>query len=476
MRILLVTGKMAEDIVRKNSGGCDVLVIDVDIAAFITHRDLEKIDISGYDLVLVPGLAKGKWVELEKKKGVKIRLGPVHAFDIPKVINAVDKIELSHNIPADRLIELEKEKELIELIERDEVGVFDIGGVQIGGKSRMKIVAEVVDATELEKDELAGRIEYYTECGADIIDLGIPLSFSSDDVRRVMKIARDACSAVSIDTFSRRAVEIGVEQGVDMVMSISLQNLDVMEVIEDQAVVAVDRDVERLKHLTEILRTKTERVIADPVLDLNGLVYSIQRYSAYRKMDPVTPTLFGAGNVTELFDADSSGINALLAYMGMEVGASMLFTTEASVKTRGSVMELKRASYIVKGAEIRHSPPKDLGINLLSLKEKFLYPEPEKPERYVNAERSRKFERDPMGDFRIWISGGMIFCHHENAVIGGKDAKSILDTVLRLNLISRLDHAGYLGRELKKAEVALTLGKNYMQDQPLGFGIYGKIE
>lgn len=476
MRILLVTGKLAEEMVRKKSKGCDVHVADVDVAAFITHRDLEGIDLSKYDLVLVPGLARGKWEEVERKKGVKVRLGPVHAFDIPRVVNSAERIELSHHIPADRLVEIEKEREIMKLIEQEESGVFDINGIQIGGNSRMKVVAEVVDATELGRDELAEKIQYYTECGADIIDLGIPLSFSTDDVRRAVKVARDMCRALSIDTFSKKAIEIAMNGGVDMIMSVSLQNLDVAELIDHQAVVAVERDVERLKHLVEFLKTKTEKVIADPVLDIDGLVSSFRRYQSYRTIDPVTPTLFGAGNVTELFDADSTGINALLAYIGMEAGVSILFTTEASVKTRGSVMELSRASYMAKGAEIRQSPPKDLGINLIALKEKFRYPEPAKPEEYVQAEKNRRFERDPMGDFRIWISEGKIFCHHEKAVIAGIDAKSILDTILRLNLVSRPDHAGYLGREIKKAEIALKLDKNYMQDQPLRFGIYGEIE
>ncbi|MEM4524601.1 MAG: DUF4346 domain-containing protein, partial [Archaeoglobaceae archaeon] len=38
--------------------------------------------------------------------------------------------------------------------------------------------------------------------------------------------------------------------------------------------------------------------------------------------------------------------------------------------------------------------------------------------------------------------------------------------------VSRLDHAAYLGRELMKAEIALRLGKNYIQDRELNFGIY----
>ncbi|MEM0022551.1 MAG: DUF4346 domain-containing protein, partial [Archaeoglobaceae archaeon] len=83
---------------------------------------------------------------------------------------------------------------------------------------------------------------------------------------------------------------------------------------------------------------------------------------------------------------------------------------------------------------------------------------------------SKEFHRDPKGDFIIFIADGKIFCKHEKATIAGKRAKEIIDTILELGLVSRLDHAAYLGRELMKAEIALRLGKNYVQDQDLNFG------
>ncbi len=471
MKVLLVTGRLAKKMVKQNSGGADVLVLDIDVAAFITDRHLEDIDLSGYDLVLVPGLAKGNWRRLEKKKGVMIRLGPVHAYDIPKVIEMIEKIELSHEIPADRLLNLNREEELFKLVGGLDVGVFDINGIQIGGNSRMKIVAEIVDATELERDELIQRIEYYLERGADIIDLGIPISYDLSDVKRAAKTARDCCDALSIDTFSKKAIEVGIAAGVDMIMSVSLKNLEVLELIEDQVVVVVEKNVDKLKHMVELVKTKTDRVIADPVLEIFGVFESLSRYKKFREIDPITPMLFGVGNVTELFDADSHGINAIMAYIAEEIGANLLFTTEASPKTVNSVRELKIASYMSKGSKIKKTPPKDLGLSLLIIKEKVRYPEAELPD-CLKAREKKEFIRDPKGDFRIWLSKGWIVCSHEKACVVGRDAKSIIDTVLDLDLISRLDHAAYLGRELKKAEIALRLKKNYIQDQELNFGIY----
>jgi len=256
-----------------------------------------------------------------------------------------------------------------------------------------------------------------------------------------------------------------------MIMSISLKNLEVLELIKDQAVVVVEKNVDMLKHTVELVKTKTNKVIADPVLEIFGVFESLSRYKRFREIDPITPMLFGVGNITELFDADSHGINAIMAYIAEEIGANLLFTTEASPKTVNSIRELKIASYMSKGSKIKKTPPKDLGLSLLVIKEKVRYPEAELPE-CLKAKEKKEFIRDPKGDFRIWLSKGWIVCSHEKVCVVGKDAKSIIDTVLDLDLVSRLDHAAYLGRELKKAEIALRLKKNYIQDQELNFGIY----
>ena len=80
---------------------------------------------------------------------------------------------------------------------------------------------------------------------------------------------------------------------------------------------------------------------------------------------------------------------------------------------------------------------------------------------------------DPMGIFKVRVN-------HEDGVIEalyvgrkgrillrGRSAKSIMSYVLSKGLISRLSHAAYLGAELAKAEEALRIGKNYVQEEPL---------
>jgi len=59
-------------------------------------------------------------------------------------------------------------------------------------------------------------------------------------------------------------------------------------------------------------------MIADPLLQPVGSGSPVHLHV----QEIFMPGLFGAGNVVELFDADSIGMNALLAGIAAEAGAS----------------------------------------------------------------------------------------------------------------------------------------------------------
>ncbi len=478
MKILVVTGKLAAEDVKKAVSGfdVDVFVADVDIAAFVTPEIIKKINLSNYDLVLLPGNAKGNWKKLEEETGVKIRLGSIHAADLPKVLKNIDKIELSHSIPACRLLYSIIAKETIDLVNSDKERILYpayVGDVVIG-EGRMKVVAEIVDAPELEKEELISKIEYYLKSGADIIDIGIPIDCEVEKAIKSLKVALDCCNAVSIDTFDSKIIKKAVEQGVHMIMSVSSENIEVLDFITSQAVVVVSRDVSELMNIIKFARKKGKNnLIADCILDpFPNLFSSLSRYAEYRSKDKSTPILMGVGNVTELCDVDSVGINAVLSFIAEEIGVNALFTTEASYKTKGCIKELRTASYMARAAKLRKSPPKDFGVNLLVLKEKIIQREKVKASKLTYAKKSREFVRDPKGDFRIYVHGKDVVAVHDSGlgIIG--DSESVVKEIIRRKLISRLDHAAYLGRELKKAEIAAKLEKSYIQDEDLNFGIY----
>lgn len=477
MKVLAVTGRLAQDLVRASAGDADVLVLDTDIAAFITPNMLIQAWPKGYDLILLPGAITADFAEAEKALGTKIRLGPKHAADLDFLLKHLGDIELSRSVPACVLFEDTMRKNALSTLERlesDAVAALTIKGMKIGGSSRMKVLAEIVDATMLTPKGLVEKIRYYEDQGADMIDLGLPLNAVAPWVSSALDAAKRATDLpVSIDTVRPSLILAGVEAGADLILSLNGKNLPkVGEPVAEAGIPAVVIPGPGQISLDENLNAARAfgiKVIADPVLNppLMGLTASLQGYLDFRRKYPDVPLFFGVGNVTELLDADSQGMNALLAALGAEMGASILFTPEYSPKAKGSVRELKTASEMMMLALNRKTPPKDLGLDLLVLKEKRQPAEEALPPEYQEAAADHRYEMDPAGSVRISIADGKILARHERASVVGSSARDILNTLIDKGLVSLLDHAGYLGRELEKAEVALRLGRRYIQDEPL---------
>jgi dihydropteroate synthase-like protein len=157
--------------------------------------------------------------------------------------------------------------------------------------------------------------------------------------------------------------------------------------------------------------------------------------------------------------------------------------TEKSSKAKGSVRELVTASKMMFLAKKRDSVPKDLGLDLLVLKDKKLREEPYNNELETGAQvisATGKLEPevlDEKGLFKIavdQINGDIVALYltgsqedKPSIVIKGETAENVYSKIEEMSLITRLDHAAYLGRELAKAEIALRTGKEYVQDSPL---------
>jgi tetrahydromethanopterin S-methyltransferase subunit A len=95
---------------------------------------------------------------------------------------------------------------------------------------------------------------------------------------------------------------------------------------------------------------------------------------------------------------------------------------------------------------------------------------------HVRAEAPKQLRLDRAGFFIVLPQPqkGLIVCeHYENSgrlahVIEGRRAALIAATIVERGLVTQLDHAAYLGRELQKAEAALTDGLAYEQDAAQG--------
>ena len=190
--------------------------------------------------------------------------------------------------------------------------------------------------------------------------------------------------------------------------------------------------------------------------------------------------MMGFCNVSELLDADSPGVNALLACLAAELGVSLVLTTEESPKTRRSTYEAGVALKMASLALLEHKTPKDLGLDLLVLKDKVdktvrLGPELLKGAAEVSCGPAGglAYKPDPVGFFRITVdeASSSIMALYEGrrgkVLLRGPDAASVVRCVLDMGLASTPEHVAYLARELTKAELALRVGKSYVQDEPL---------
>lgn len=493
MNILVATGYLSEQTVKNAvKSKADVLVLNTDIAAFITPNKLlqamkkEQME-SRYDIVFVPGIVSGDFTKIEKEMDCRVYLGPKHAYDLDFIIPFAENFEFSSVKPACELlsdVRRKKAMELIKGIEEVSSPVFNIGCLKIGGNSRMKVMGEIVNATGMDKFALVNKINTFIDKGADIIDLGVSLDASPGEVTEAVKIAQDFSSVpVSIDTLDPELISNALHSGVDIVLSLDSSNIDEVgcEVAENGTAAVVIPDVgisddKKYESLVENIKSAQDsgitRIIADPVLDSigYGIDESIIRYKKVREKFPDLPLFFGAGNVTELIDADSVGVNAALTGIANDLGASILFTPELSDKTQESINELRTSSCMMLLASERKTPPKDLGLDLLILKEKRRRPDASIPYNIIQTKESESWQLDPAGCFRIKIATNLndsercIVAEHEQTCIVGKTAREILDTILDMELVSTLEHAGYLGRELKKAELALEFNRSYAQD------------
>ncbi len=95
----------------------------------------------------------------------------------------------------------------------------------------------------------------------------------------------------------------------------------------------------------------------------------------------------------------------------------------------------------------------------------------------VASEKPEPALLDPQGMFKISIDrvdNFLVAVKYDSAamdkpveVIKGKTADSVYLKIMEMGLVSKIDHAAYLGSELAKAEISLVTGKEYVQDKEL---------
>jgi dihydropteroate synthase-like protein len=517
VKTLLVTGLLAEDIVtqyaQQSSVETEVLVLPVQVAALLKlpniAKELQKQGVSGFDVILVPGLIRGDTTVIKDATGIQAFKGSRYAADLPTVLDSLGKIEFSTVTPACDLLREELQRKALQELEWVEQnretllqnpGNMCIKDLVFGKDFPMRVMAEIVDAPLMSSDEIQRLAKHYVKMGASIVDVGmIAGERRLSDARRCVEAVEAVVDVpVSIDTLDPAEAREAVSAGADLIMSVDAGNVEEMAPFAcDVAVVAIPsnqregyfpKDVnERVKFMEEIIKKARklgiQKILADLIVEPTAVLRSFGAFRVFAKRNPDVPMFLGASNFTELIDADSVGVNATLARLSSEVGASIVLATEKSPKAKGTVKELATASKMMFLAKKRDSVPKDLGLDLLILKDKRLREEPYSNEIEAEApvvvatENVETEVMDERGLFRIAVDhdeGAVVAVHilgsqgdKPNVIIKGKTAENVFAKIEEMKLVTRIDHAAYLGRELAKAEIAVKSGKEYIQDSSL---------
>ena len=178
-----------------------------------------------------------------------------------------------------------------------------------------------------------------------------------------------------------------------------------------------------------------------------------------RRRYPQAEMLMGVGNLTELTSADSTGVNALLIAVCQELGVRSVLTTEVIPWARGAVREIDVARRLMHYAVGGRTLPKGIDDRLVTVKDPVVLTYSEAELRALQKEIT-----DP--NFRIFADRDAITVFNHERFVRGTDIQAIFAQLE----VAEPTHAFYLGKELARASLAVTLGKTYRQEGTLQWG------
>ncbi|NLI93787.1 MAG: PTS mannitol transporter subunit IIABC [Peptococcaceae bacterium] len=443
-KYLLITGQIARRALSRVAEGIKHIDLEIKslgctVAALMTTgfiaRELARGDKLGSDvIIIIPGLCQGPLEPIIEGTGCKVLRGPNDLVDLPAFFQIGLKGEQEH---ADN-----------------------------NRSWPVQILAEIVNAPRMTEKEIVDKALYYRECGADIIDLGGDVDQPFPRLGEVIKVLKSYGFTVSVDSHQKEDILAADKAGAELILSFTSKNLEIAKDLTSKVVVIPDdgESMESLYRNMEKLNQWNIPYLVDPILPplTMGLAEGIGRYLRVGKEFPDCEMLMGLGNVTELADADSTGINALMMGIAGELQINYILTTEVSHRAKGAVQEVNLARRLIRKAIFEQRVPKHLDESLLTIKDP-------SGNSYDKAELYAMHQVIRDRNYRIFVHD-QIYVFNAHSFYQGTSAREIF---------SRLDihdprHAFYLGVELGKAETALQLGKRYVQDNPLRWGYLGE--
>jgi dihydropteroate synthase-like protein len=434
-RLLFVTGKLAAPALRDTLDRAElpfdyeIAVMKITVAALMTTewiaRRLELPD--AVTKIMIPGLCEGETEVLSHRFGIPTEKGPADLKRLPAWFGQADA--------------------------RANYGRRDI-----------RVFAEINHVPRLSLDRILDIAGHYRDSGADVIDLGLSLGRRwLEDGPAVIAELRERGFVLSIDTMDADEILMADEAGVDYVLSLNGSNRQLAERLRATPVLIPDTpdDLDSLEATIAHLERLGKPYLVDPIIEPIGAGFgaSLGRYLEVRRRHPEAEMFMGIGNLTELTEADSTGVTALLIGFCQELGIRNVLTTEVINWASGAVTEAVLAAQLMHFALEQGTTPKHVDGRLLTVRDEELRPYEESELRELHAQVT-----DP--NFRIFADRDWIYVFNSELFVKGTDFNEIFDQLG----VEEATHAFYLGKELMKATIARALGKNYRQESPLDWG------
>ncbi len=447
--IHFVTGRLAEQAVREIVERCakefefdySIGVLPITVAALMTPKWLLRhIKIpEDADRCLLPGHLQHQLSTIQSVLGTHVDCGPRDIRDLPTFFGGKRQRDASY------------------------------------GQHSIEIIAEINHAARLTPQELLDTAQQLVADGADIIDLGctpgVRWQLVGDAVQRLV----DLNLRVSIDSFDSWEVSRACRAGAELVLSVNSSNCAAAVDWNTPVVVIPDVPGEE-KNFHETIDFLSQRDILfriDPILEPLGCGFtdSLLRYARCRREYPAAAMMMGIGNITELTDVDSSGVNTLLIGICQELRVGSVLTTQVINWARSSVRECDLARRLMHFAVAQRIPPKHLEPLLVMLRDPQVH-------QFSQAMLDSLAAGVRDNNIRLSNSDGEIHAVSANVHVSDADPFKTMEHLLASTVGDSInvEHAFYLGFEMAKALTANTLGKQYEQDQPLDWGFLTRHE
>lgn len=451
-QIHFVTGRLAEHSLRRiaeslaTTAGFDytVDVLPITVAALMTPAWIApRISVpAGTTRVILPGYCNGDLTPVEQTAGVPVECGPRDLGRLP---------EFFGREPTPR-----------------DYGQYDI-----------EIIAEINHCPRLSFTEILTAAKQLAADGADVIDVGCEPEGPWKAVADVVRALRDDGHRVSIDSLDPREIDPAVRAGAELVLSVNSSNRASARDWGCEVVVVPD-DPRTLAGLDETIDTLALAGVPlriDPVIEPIGFGFaaSLGRYLQVRDRYPDAEIMMGIGNLTELTDADSAGINTVLLGFCQETGIRSVLTTQVIRWAQSSVRECDLARRLVYHSVRNRVLPKHLEPRLVLLRDAVVT-------EHTAADLDRLAQDIKDANYRVFVAGGKVHVVSRHLHLLDADPFALFEQLRHSGPDGHLpkgmdpSHAFYLGYEMCKAATALNLGKQYNQDESLDWGFLTQEE